>query len=367
MNKKVLYVSALVALSMGMTSCIDNEEPESVANLRNAKAEEIIANAHKVEMDALYRKAEAAKQEFLAAEEEVALETKKIALAKEQGLAAEDLAASLADKKATTAAKQAALETALANLDKATKQAKKDMADNALIYGNGLYNALYGTDGAYTKLVAAKKDVIEKETAVAKAEIDLADAKIAPEDESNVVISEKLAYKKISLAAAEKAFADFKAAGKNIEALAKRYDEIETKLQSLNAEINILQAKYDIENSKGTDADESLKGKLTDQMTEIGKSMSALSSEMTAYDNYLSYYVDYNDLTAANFEYAIADFQMSAIDPLKVEIAKIENGEWTSVDIAENDLAKAKVDLDEAKAKAAQAEANYNTIVAAYK
>lgn len=340
--------------------------------MRNAKAEEIIANAHKVEMDALYRKAEAAKQEFLAAEEEVALETKKIALAKEQGLAAEDLAASLADKKAATAAKQAALETALANLDKATKQAKKDMADNALIYGNGLYTALYdATKGVYTLYAKAQKAVIEKEAAVAKAEVELADAKLNPEtDETTpVVIAAAIVEKETDLKAAEKALADAKSVGTDVEAYAKKCDEIDTKLESLKVKKAAIQAKKDIESAKGTDADAALIADLADQISSITKQEGSLGAEKTAYNTYLTTIATESitgGLTEANVEKIFNSLQKK-VDDAKVAVEKLKNGSWTSVDKAEDKLEKAKIELEEAKAQAAQLKAVYDATVAAYK
>ena len=140
MKKKLMMVAVLLGvLSLG--ACVDDNETQSVTDVRNAKAEQLQARAdmnnaeaeaQKIQADAeaalMTAKAEA--QEAAAAKVNAEAETikKRTELVELQKEAAglENDAAKIENKR-----KQVELETALANLEVTKKQAEKDLAELA--------------------------------------------------------------------------------------------------------------------------------------------------------------------------------------------------------------------------------------------
>ncbi|MCQ2200974.1 MAG: hypothetical protein MJZ27_02670 [Bacteroidales bacterium] len=266
MKRNFVYLSfAAVAAMTCFTSCIDNEEPASVANLRDAAAIKLKAEANKLDMEALvekanaaYRDAETAVQNELAAQEAVNTAIAKLNLAiaeaaneNEKAAAVEAAKAALVDAQANTAASQAALEGALAALDKAEKDAIVTKDNNKVILESGLQTALYGTDGAYTKYIAAEKAVLTSQKAVIEAEFALADAKLNPKTTASTpkAIATLLAEKQTALKAAEKNLADAKEIGTDANAIAAKCDEIKTEVAKLDVKIAVAAAELkDLDN-----------------------------------------------------------------------------------------------------------------------
>lgn len=253
MKRNFVYLSfAAVAAMTCFTSCIDNEEPASVANLRDAAAIKLKAEANKLDMEALvekanaaFRDAETAAQNEVAAQEAVKTAEAKLALAiaeaaneNEKAAAVETAKAALVAAQQATADAQALLEASLAALDAAEKDAIVTKDNNKVILENGLQTALYGTDGAYTKYIAEEKAVLTAQKAVVEAELALADAKLNPEDlDSSEKVATLLATRQADLKAAEKNLADAKEIGTDVQAIAKKCDEITTKQAVLDVEI----------------------------------------------------------------------------------------------------------------------------------
>lgn len=266
MKRNFVYLSfAAVAAMTCFTSCIDNEEPASVANLRDAAAIKLKAEANKLDMEALvekanaaYRDAETAVQNELAAQEAVNTAMAKLNLAiaeaaneNEKAAAVETAKAALVDAQANTAASQAALEGALAALDAAEKDAIVTKDNNKVILENGLQTALYGTDGAYTKYIAAEKAVLASQKTVIEAEYKLADAKLNPKTTETTpkAIATLLAEKQTALKAAEKNLADAKEIGTDANAIAAKCDQIKTEVAKLDVKIAVAAAELkDLDN-----------------------------------------------------------------------------------------------------------------------
>lgn len=266
MKRNFVYLSfAAVAAMTCFTSCIDNEEPASVANLRDAAAIKLKAEANKLDMEALvekanaaYRDAETAVQNELAAQEAVNTAMAKLNLAiaeaaneNEKAAAVETAKAALVDAQANTAASQAALEAALAALDAAEKDAIVTKDNNKVILETGLQTALYGADGAYTLYIAAEKAVLTSQKDVIEAEYTLADAKLNPKTTASTpkAIATLLAEKQTELKAAEKNLADAKEIGTDANAIAAKCDEIKTEVAKLDVKIAVAAAELkDLDN-----------------------------------------------------------------------------------------------------------------------
>ena len=140
MKKKLMMVAVLLgALSLG--ACVDDNETQSVTDVRNAKAEQLQARAdmnnaeaeaQKIQADAeaalMTAKAEAQKAAAAKVNAEAETIKKRTELVELQKEAAglENDAAKIENKR-----KQVELETALANLEVTKKQAEKDLAELA--------------------------------------------------------------------------------------------------------------------------------------------------------------------------------------------------------------------------------------------
>ena len=268
MKQKFVYLSmAALAAMTSFTGCIDNDEPDSVANLRNAKAEEFKANAEKtlaeagvLEMDALVRKADAAYREYEAAVmkekaaqealatayEELDYELRKAQQDDKIATAAEQAKAELVKAQSATANAKATLEGALASLDKAIKDAAVKLADNTVIWAEGEQATV---NKAYAAYVTAQKSVVEKKAAVAKAELAVADAELDPEVSGSAVRSQitnkkaQVTVKETALKSAEKNLSDAKEIGTDVEAIAKKCDALTTENYKLDITIATLKAE----------------------------------------------------------------------------------------------------------------------------
>lgn len=140
MKKKLMMVAVLLgALSLG--ACVDDNETQSVTDVRNAKAEQLQARAdmnnaeaeaQKIQADAeaalMVAKAEAQKAAAAKTKAETETIQKRAELVELQKEAAnlQNEAAKIENKR-----KQVELETALANLEVSKKEAKQDLAEIA--------------------------------------------------------------------------------------------------------------------------------------------------------------------------------------------------------------------------------------------
>lgn len=221
MKKKLMMVAVLLgALSLG--ACVDDNETQSVTDVRNAKAEQLLARAdmnnaeaqaQKVMADAeaalMAAKAEAQKAAAVkvnAETETIKKQTELVELQKEAaGLKNE--AAKIENKR-----KQVELETALANLEVSKKDAEKQLAEIAARMELMAQNN-------QIELLKLQKELVNAQKALVNYEKQLAAA--ATQAEKDKLEAEQLKLKRLSnkyfkavqtLIAAQSTLADSKAA-----------------------------------------------------------------------------------------------------------------------------------------------------------
>lgn len=210
MNKlKMLSVALMCVCGLNLMSCVDDEESQSVENVRNAKAEALKAkaalekaNAEAVlllaQADAAIKNAEAAYKQALADKEQ--------ALADQQKVAAEIAKAKL----------EMEIELAKLRAQAALDAAKKDMLENAASYSSDLFNR-YNTAVEEVYNYTLQKITAQKSLLDAKYKLENFDvliANIANSYKWQIALSEaKIAeYQKMSDAGNEEIQAAYMAA-----------------------------------------------------------------------------------------------------------------------------------------------------------
>lgn len=348
MKRNFVYLSfAAIAAMTCFTSCIDNEEPASVANLREAAAIKLKAEANKIDMEALVEKAKAAIQDQKAAQEAVVTAEAQLILAQKEAAqdnnkaeAVEAAKAALVKAQDATAKAQAALTSSLAALDGAEKAAIVTKDNNKVILETGLQTALFGAKGAYTLYVAAEKEVIAAQKTVIEAEYKLADAKLNPKttELTPTAIATLLAEKQTALKAAEKNLADAKAIGTDAEAIAKKCDEITTEVAKLDVSIAAAKAVEQDYDNQITAAKEKIAAEALAVKTAWKKADDKYTAEQKdiqdLIDNDAKTYLAPGKNTALKNKYNWSDQQVSGL---------------LSFDIKDADAAAAKTLADNSK------------------
>lgn len=198
MKKKLMMVAVLLgALSLG--ACVDDNETQSVTDVRNAKAEQLQARAdmnnaeaeaQKIQADAeaalMVAKAEAQKAAAAKAKAETETIQKRAELVELQKEAAnlQNEAAKIENKR-----KQVELETALANLEVAKKEAEQDLAEIAARMELMAQNNQIELLKLQKRLANAKKDLVDYDKQLAAA---------ATQAEKDKLAAEQLKLKRLS-------------------------------------------------------------------------------------------------------------------------------------------------------------------------
>lgn len=177
MKKKIVFLSVLAAMSVSMTSCIDNDEPAGLEALRKGQAEKLQGEGAKYQAEAAYKLAEIALVEADAAAKQIANKISEVELAKKQlevAVAEAASAVDIANYKTQLATAEGELEvaklTAQANIvaaEDALADAKKDAAINAKNIEIAL--AQVKDPSTYTKVSTARAAVLTKEKAYTEA------------------------------------------------------------------------------------------------------------------------------------------------------------------------------------------------------
>ncbi|MFJ1491024.1 hypothetical protein [Capnocytophaga canis] len=161
MKKRIIIPAILSAvLATGLTSCVKDNESDSVKNLRDAKAEELRGSAEKHKADAAlvtaqvatqamitkYREAEAAEKAALAKKEEYLAAKEQLELAEKQAKSEHEIAKAKADAEKLRLESERALAKAKAaddGLKDAQAKALEDLAQaeaRLLAAQNELFN-----------------------------------------------------------------------------------------------------------------------------------------------------------------------------------------------------------------------------------
>ncbi|MCQ2203105.1 MAG: hypothetical protein MJZ15_01545 [Bacteroidales bacterium] len=338
MKKKIVFLSVLAAMSVSMTSCIDNDEPAGLEALRKGQAEKLNGEGAyqraKAEMElanAAYRLAETAEQEAKAAlqliknqEEEVVLATKKLALA-----VAEAANAALIKAEEVNLEKQVSLlaveklktEAAIAAQDQTTKEAiaKVELAlaqlkdvDNATLYPSvatkraavvtktqALTTAQNNLTEAQKKRAAAAdlltKDNLEVERGLTN---DVQDAQQAVELE------------KFKIEFAKNALEEFKALmEKDSESWAKELAQLKADEKAIADEKDVIDVKLAemaaedaLENKKLAQATKAAEDALADAKKDLNKELTEYSDSAKYFSFELATAIAEDVTAPANFE-----------------------------------------------------------------
>jgi hypothetical protein len=265
-RKFILYPAVALALmtSASLSSCVDTDEPESLEALRNAKAEEVRANAGlinaktavenayvaKVNADARYREAEAAYKEYEALikkqEQELDAIKKKIEGDVNNAIAQQEIDKAKADWDKLIADAKASYEAANALYQKAIEDAKvtiqeAQLSDKVKLAQNAKEGVNQDLTTAYDKYVdaldKANKKLEEIQNFFAK--------KVSDGTFKRSTLEKDVITKKFAL---DKAIADTvnfaKAMSeKGIDAFGALYVEYQDKVNAVEAEKNKLNAK----------------------------------------------------------------------------------------------------------------------------
>lgn len=200
MKKKLMMVAVLLgALSLG--ACVDDNETQSVTDVRNAKAEQLQARAdmnnaeaeaQKIQADAeaalMVAKAEAQKAAAAKAKAETETIQKRAELVELQKEAAnlQNEAAKIKNKK-----KQVELETALANLEVSKKEAERDLAEIAARMELMAQNNQIELLKLQKRLADAQKELVNYDKRLAAAATQAEKDKLAAEQLKLEILSNK--------------------------------------------------------------------------------------------------------------------------------------------------------------------------------
>lgn len=202
MKKRIIIPAILSAvLATGLTSCVKDNESDSVKNLRDAKAEELRGSAESKKADAAlttakvatqamitkFHEAQAAKEAALAKKEEYEAAEKQLTLAKNQAKSEHEIAQAVAQVEKTRLEAERLLAVEKAKLDGVKEQEIATMkklaeleadlidAQNQLFNQKASkYNAILSKyNDAARDVVGKTKEIIEQKVNIAKAEQDL--------------------------------------------------------------------------------------------------------------------------------------------------------------------------------------------------
>ena len=244
MNKKVLSAILFGALMAGtgtFTSCIDNEEPASIATLRGAKAELLKAKAlvekekvAQVQAEAEVARAQAALIQAQAAAEAAKAESDKALAAAQIAEAQAKAEEALANAEKARWEAEAAYQEAIINLKKAQAQllAKQQKALAPFVEAYEAANTAYNT--AVDKQTKAQRKVTKQLAVIEEKEADK--EYFTRELTHEVTLAEReLAGTEIALEEAEAELA----AAKEMEphALANKITELDAKVKEINLKI----------------------------------------------------------------------------------------------------------------------------------
>lgn len=202
MKKRIIIPAILSAvLATGLTSCVKDNESDSVKNLRDAKAEELRGSAESKKADAAlttakvatqamitkFHEAQAAKEAALAKKEEYEAAEKQLTLAKNQAKSEHEIAQAVAQVEKTRLEAERLLAVEKAKLDGVKEQEIVTMKKLAELEADLLeaqnelfnqkaskYNAILSKyNDAAGDVVGKTKEIIEQKVNIAKAEQDL--------------------------------------------------------------------------------------------------------------------------------------------------------------------------------------------------
>jgi len=319
MKKNILYLSAALVLGMGMTSCIDNDEPAGVDAIRNAQAAKYNANAAKKNAEAAQSEAYVAYYAAQSAIEELNTKKKEIAVAKAElslELAKANNQASIDSVKLVLANKEAAIEKAKITNETALVNAQKSLAQ------------------AEARLALAKEAALENEANLALAYAEYADSAVTASLEKVLTKESTYLTKVENLIYAQKAYAHaVYAAGldsaNNMASYEKEIASLESTLESKKYEVTVAEKALNVWlTASDKKADAELLGKIYSEndakVTELNKQIDAITMKIKEAEVALGKANDaYNDEYAADPASAkLADLQ-KAIDAANDNITSL--------------------------------------------
>lgn len=280
-RKFILYPAVALALmaSASLSSCVDTDEPESLEALRNAKAEELRANAALINAKSDVEKAYVAVVNAKAAQDEAIARQQAAVAAMEEYKAAldkveKDLAIAKVNAKSEAEIEEAKLkaENALSAEKEKVEQAKYELQDAIAKYKEKIDEIDITYRDTYAAFLDEHNDLQQYRTDLRKvtdAKRDLADAQLAladalAKDDKDFQDAVDNAQRAYDLAVGNKETAEAMLSSMDIAKITEQYNELKAKKDAVQWKSN----EYDLEiaklNNEKTDLEKPLGDGTTD-------------------------------------------------------------------------------------------------------
>ena len=242
-KKRILFHALALVATLGaatsLSSCVETDEPESITQLRQAKAEEVKAEAEKTQAEATKEAAEAKVKEAQAASETAKAKEQELLNALQELQNAKEQAQYEADKATAEVNTKLQLEQLNQQYEMSVAQKKQELAKLELTTNVEL--AKLQTNGVNDELKVALNNWTRKQKDVADAQKELSDAiaKSSKEEDFQADIDTKQSILKQK----QKNKEDFEETVKSNDyaTIAAKYEEYKEQENSANTKRSLIQ------------------------------------------------------------------------------------------------------------------------------